>query len=132
MSGAEQASVAVVGTGAVRLVAQTKLQAGVTRALAHIHANPAQAIGCREIAGLAGLSVSQCARQFRRVTGLAPHRYLLQVRVAHVKALLRDSDRDLALIAMDAGFFDQSHMTRVFRRLTGVTPGVFRAADRAK
>jgi AraC family transcriptional regulator len=66
------------------------------------------------------------------VTGLAPHRYLLQVRVAHVKALLRDSDRDLALIAMDAGFFDQSHMTRVFRRLTGVTPGVFRAADRAK
>lgn len=124
--------VTVAAAVAARPVVETKPLPGVKRALAHIHANPAQALGCRDIANLAGLSISQCARQFRRMTGVAPHRYLLQVRVAHVQTLLRESDRDLALIAMDAGFFDQSHMTRVFRRLTGVTPGVFREADRAK
>jgi AraC family transcriptional regulator len=130
MSGGELALATVAAAAAVRPAVETKPLPGVKRALAHIHANPAQALGCRDIANLAGLSISQCARQFRRMTGVAPHRYLLQVRVAHVKTLLRESDRDLALIAMDAGFFDQSHMTRVFRRLTGVTPGVFREADR--
>lgn len=132
MTRADQALVALAGPGATRPVAQAKAQSGVTRALAHIHANPAQTLGCREIADMAGLSVSQCARQFRRVTGLAPHRYLLQVRVAHVKTLLQDAHRDLALIAMDAGFFDQSHMTRVFRRVTGTTPGAFRIAQSAQ
>lgn len=101
---------------------------GLLRAMDYIHANPAKPIGCPEIAFLAGLSVSQCARQFRRMTGVAPHRYLLRVRVAHVQVLLLESDKDLALIAMDAGFADQSHMTRVFRRLTGTTPGAFREA----
>jgi AraC-like DNA-binding protein len=95
-------------------------------AIAYIHAHPGEALGCRDIAGLAGLSISQCARQFRRITGLAPHRYLLQVRVALVKTLLCESERDLVLIAADAGFADQSHMNRVFRRLTGTTPGAFR------
>lgn len=104
------------------------VRSGLRCAIAYIHAHPGKALGCREIAFLAGLSISQCARQFRRVTGLAPHRYLLQVRVALVKTLLCESQRDLALIAADAGFADQSHMNRVFRRLTGTTPGAFRNA----
>lgn len=104
------------------------VRSGLRCAIAYIHAHPGKALGCREIAFLAGLSISQCARQFRRVTGLAPHRYLLQVRVALVKTLLCESERDLVLIAADAGFADQSHMNRVFRRLTGTTPGAFRNA----
>lgn len=115
------------GTGASSATA-TPVRSGLRCAIAFIHAHPGMALGCRDIAGLAGLSISQCARQFRRVTGLAPHRYLLQVRVALVKTLLRESKRDLALIAADTGFADQSHMNRVFRRLTGTTPGAFRTA----
>jgi len=63
-------------------------------------------------------------RAFRRATGIPPHAYLTQVRVERAKMLLR-SALPLALVAQRTGFADQSHLTRHFRRLVGVTPGVF-------
>jgi AraC-like DNA-binding protein len=50
--------------------------------------------------------------------------YLTQVRVERAKTLLR-SALPLAVVAQRTGFADQSHLTRAFRRLVGVTPGVF-------
>jgi AraC-like DNA-binding protein len=63
-------------------------------------------------------------RAFRRATGIPPHAYLTQVRVERAKMLLR-SALPLAVVAQRTGFADQSHLTRHFRRLVGVTPGVF-------
>jgi AraC-like DNA-binding protein len=63
-------------------------------------------------------------RAFRRATGIPPHAYLTQVRVERAKTLLR-SALPLAVVAQRTGFADQSHLTRAFRRLVGVTPGVF-------
>jgi AraC-like DNA-binding protein len=63
-------------------------------------------------------------RAFRRATGIPPHAYLTQVRIERAKTLLR-SALPLAVVAQRTGFADQSHLTRHFRRLVGVTPGVF-------
>jgi AraC-like DNA-binding protein len=49
-------------------------------------------------------------------------------RLEWAKTLMRTTNRPLATIAQDAGFVDQSHLTSMFRRETGVTPGRYRAA----
>jgi AraC-like DNA-binding protein len=57
---------------------------------------------------------------------MAPHRWLLRHRIDRAKALLRGSEAPLAEIADACGFSDQSHLTRVFRSLTGTSPGAWR------
>jgi len=57
---------------------------------------------------------------------MPPHRFLLQRRVERVKHLLIETDLPLAEIAVAAGFADQSHCTRRFRELVGITPRRFR------
>ncbi|MBW4040357.1 MAG: helix-turn-helix transcriptional regulator [Acidobacteria bacterium] len=64
-------------------------------------------------------------RTFRREVGLTPHGYLIQVRVEAAKRLLR-SRTGIADVAGRTGFTDQSHLTRHFKRLTGVTPNRYR------
>jgi AraC family transcriptional regulator len=63
-----------------------------------------------------GLSVSHFARAFRRSTGMAPHQWLLQRRVAKAKQAMRETDAPLVEIAVSCGFADQSHFTRVFSK----------------
>jgi AraC family transcriptional regulator len=78
-----------------------------------------------------GLSASHFARAFRKSTGMAPHRWLLQRRVAKAKQAMRDTGASLAEIAVTCGFADQSHFTRVFGKVTGVSPGTWRRRVRA-
>jgi len=98
----------------------------VGRAIEYIHANLADSVRLEDIAGAVGLSVFHFSRTFRDTTGLAPHRYLIGARIERVKALLLDSGLSLAAIAEEAGFSDQSHMSKVFKRLAGMTPKHFR------
>ena len=98
----------------------------VRRAVAYMHANLADSVRLEDIAGAVGLSVFHFSRTFRHATGLAPHRYLIQARTERVKVLLLESEQSLAAIAKDAGFSDQSHMSKVFRKITGTTPKYFR------
>lgn len=80
-----------------------------------------------ELAGLCGLSQSQLLRAFQRQYGITPHQYLLDRRVHTAKRqLLADVDTPIAQIALDLGFADQSHFTRLFSKSTGVTPDRFR------
>jgi AraC-like DNA-binding protein len=79
-----------------------------------------------DIAKACGLSVSHFSRAFRRSTGLAPHAWLLQVRVEAAKAMLRQRDCSLSMTALACGFADQSHFTRVFTRRVGLSPGAWR------
>jgi AraC family transcriptional regulator len=79
-----------------------------------------------EIAKACGLSVSHFSRAFRRSTGLAPHAWLLNVRVEAAKALLRQRGSSLSMTALACGFADQSHFTRVFTRRVGLSPGAWR------
>ena len=80
-----------------------------------------------ELAALSGVSRFQLLRGFARETGVTPHAYLLQRRVRLARQCLI-AGSTLADAALEAGFADQSHMTRAFRRQFGVTPARYRAA----
>jgi AraC family transcriptional regulator len=79
----------------------------------------------------AGVHPAYLSRTFRRFRGRTPGQLLQELRVRAVCQGLADPDRSLADLALEAGFADQSHCTRVFKRVTGMTPGAFRTAGRA-
>jgi AraC family transcriptional regulator len=85
------------------------------------------AVPLASIATACGLSASRFARAFRQSTGMPPHTWLNQARVERAMTLLRRSGQSLSAIALECGFVDQSHFTRVFVRRVGLTPGAWRA-----
>lgn len=87
-------------------------------------------ISIAEVAQACELSRSYFTLAFRETTGCTPHQWLLQQRVERARTLLRDSPMGLAEVATSCGFADQSHLTRVFSRFTGTTPGHWRRATR--
>ena len=101
-------------------------RAVVQRVRRYIDEHSAEAISLAELARVAQLSQFHLHRVFCRETGMPPHSYQTQVRVNRAKELLRQY-LTLPEIALATGFADQSHFTRHFRRLVGVTPGRFRA-----
>jgi AraC family transcriptional regulator len=82
----------------------------------------------KEVARECRLSVSHFSRAFRRSMGAAPHNWLLTRRVEAAKDKLRDDRLSLSDVALACGFADQSHLTRVFTRMVGVSPGAWRRA----
>lgn len=82
-----------------------------------------------ELSHILNMSVSQTIRLFRAEFGVTPHMYVLQQRFAHAKSLIKKTpDAPLKMVAIDSGFSDQSHMTRVFQRLAHQSPGSYRAS----
>jgi len=79
-----------------------------------------------DLAAEAGVHPVHLARVFRAYEKRTPGDYLQRLRVRAACSLLRDRDYPLALIAVECGFADQSHLTRVFRKLTASTPAQFR------
>ncbi|WP_428391090.1 AraC family transcriptional regulator [Lichenicoccus sp.] len=88
---------------------------------------PESPVTLAELAALSGVSRFQFLRGFARQTGVTPHAYLLQRRVRLARQLLV-AGRTPAEVAQEAGFADQSHMTRAFCRQFGVTPARYQAA----
>jgi AraC family transcriptional regulator len=86
----------------------------------------AEPIPLADLAAVAGLSTSQLIRRFKTSTGLAPHRYLVRLRLAHAVRGLRTGDRPIADIAQSCGFSHQEHLTRAMRRQMGTTPAQVR------
>ena len=80
-----------------------------------------------DLAAVARLSPYHFHRSFRVTTGLTPHAFQTNLRIAHARTMLRAGD-SIAGVAASCGFADQSHLTRTFRRAVGVTPGRFAAA----
>lgn len=91
----------------------------------YIHQHFARDIGLERLASVACLSPWHVARSFTRAFGVPPHAYQVQVRVNRARRLLA-SGLSVADVAAVTGFTDQSHLTRHFKRLTGVTPGRYR------
>ncbi|GAC1428993.1 MAG: AraC family transcriptional regulator [Acidobacteriaceae bacterium] len=77
-----------------------------------------------QIAVLSGLSSYHLIRVFRSEVGLPPHAYLEQVRINRARQLLR-AGNSIAEVAYTTGFTDQSHFSRHFKKMTGVTPGQY-------
>ncbi len=70
------------------------------------------------------------ASMFRAATGMTPHRYLLERRIIHAQHMLTQQTCSLAQIAHACGFANQAHMTDVFRKYRGITPGELRRTSR--
>jgi AraC-like DNA-binding protein len=81
-----------------------------------------------DLAGVACLSPYHFSRSFKRAVGVGLQRYVIQRRIERAKSLMRRTRRPLAAIARQCGFIDQSHLTSIFRRETGLTPARYRAA----
>ena len=83
-------------------------------------------IGICELARLVGLSQFHFIRAFKHSVGLSPYQYVLSERISVAKELLSQRDRSIADVALAVGFSDASQLSRVFRKLVGVTPAAFR------
>jgi AraC-like DNA-binding protein len=94
----------------------------VKLAKAYLEALPGENVSLETLARAAGIGPFHLCRVFRQETGLSPHAYHVLVRVRLAKALLMQGI-PLAQVAVDAGFSDQAHLTRHFKRTFGVTPG---------
>lgn len=96
------------------------------RATEYLSANLGSEGSLKEIAAQCGLSTSHFSKAFKETMGIAPHQWLIQRRIAVAKMLLKAPSLSLAEVALECGFADQSHFTRVFTRLVGMGPGAWR------
>ena len=89
----------------------------------------ARTVAIRELADIAGLSTFHLIRVFRASFGLPPYKYLEQIRIQQARRLIR-LGFPLTHVVHATGFSDQSHLTRYFKRIVGVTPGMYARAGR--
>ncbi|MBN8611183.1 MAG: helix-turn-helix transcriptional regulator [Deltaproteobacteria bacterium] len=94
----------------------------VRRAMDYLHAHLAESITLDDLASHASLDKFHLCRAFRAQIGMPPHAYLTHLRVQRAKELLASGARASEL-APRVGLYDQSQLTRHFRRIVGTTPG---------
>lgn len=82
-------------------------------------------LSLEELAAIAQLSPYHFCRSFKRSAQLTPHQYVIRQRVERAKLLLKDDKMGISEVAIACGFTHQSHLSRHFKRLTGMTPKKF-------
>lgn len=98
----------------------------VQRMIDYVERNLEGELTLEAIARRLGYSSSWCTRQFRRVTGQTLRGYIRERRLSEAAVKLRDSERGILDIAMEAGFSSQEAFTRAFAELWGMSPGAWR------
>ena len=88
----------------------------------------ADGISLDDLAAASGYSLFQFARMFKATTGMAPHQFVLRLRLERAQRLLLRERLSLADVAVACGFYDQAHLTNAFRKAFGRTPAAFAAA----
>ena len=102
----------------------------LVRAQEYLHENFSSSIQISEVAAAAGVHPVYLARVFRSCFGASPGEYLRRLRLHWAERQLTSSNTPLSDIALQAGFSDQSHFTRAFKRHSGLTPGRYRSTLR--
>ncbi len=101
------------------------------RATEYISEHLARQARLKEVAEQTGLSESQFGRAFKVSMGISPHKWLIGMRISEAQELLKEGNLSLAEIAVATGFAEQSHFTRVFKEIVGVSPGIWQRQNRA-
>jgi AraC family transcriptional regulator len=96
------------------------------RVLAYIDAHLAENIGLQDMATVAGLGQHHFATMFKQSMNISPYRYVVNQRIEQAKSQLRRNNFAISEIALACGFADQSHLTKHFRKVVGMTPRAFR------
>lgn len=108
-----------------RLPGNPQIASVALRARDYLHAHFHENIGLDELAQVCGVDRFRLSRAFKAAFGIAPHGYLIQLRLVRARRLLAIGTSP-ADVASDLGFADQSHLGRWFRRANGLTPGAYR------
>jgi AraC family transcriptional regulator len=95
----------------------------LSRVRDYLHSSFMRTISLSDLATIAGVHPSHLAKAFRRVHGVTIGEYVRRLRVEHAAALLKQQQLSLAETALACGFHDQSHFTRVFAGVFGISPG---------
>jgi AraC family transcriptional regulator len=95
---------------------------------AYVQARLHEPLTLDSLATVVGYSPYHFARLFRQATGDSPYQYVLRQRVTGAQRLLRETTLPVQQVALACGFANQSHFTRVFSRMVGITPGAYRRA----
>jgi AraC family transcriptional regulator len=112
-----------------RLAPRGKLGSAQLRATVDLaHARLAEGVTLDELAAASGYSLFQFARMFKATTGMAPHQFVMRLRLERAQRLLSRERHGLAEVAVACGFYDQAHLTNAFRKAFGRTPAAFAAA----
>jgi AraC family transcriptional regulator len=100
-------------------------QSQLERVIDYMKANLTQDLSILDLATLTSMSESHFSRSFKQSVGISPYQYLMQQRVEQAKELLEKQSRAISSIALDCGFANQTHLTKVFRQMTGMTPRAY-------
>jgi transcriptional regulator GlxA family with amidase domain len=98
----------------------------IRRATEFLEAHLVGNIDLQQVAEVCELSVSHFARAFKQTFRKPPYRWLIELRVKRARDLMTNARLPLADIAIQSGFGDQSALNRSFKRIHGVTPGIWR------
>ena len=98
----------------------------ITQAVEHIRQNYREKITVEELAQLVSLSTRQFSRCFMKAFSITAQQFIMKTRIQAACELLRNTEDDLAELAVRTGFYDQSSMTLQFRKHMGMTPRVYR------
>lgn len=101
-------------------------QASLRTVIDYVGDNLAADLSLAEIAREVSMSPYHFSRMFKLSTGFSPHQYVMRQRIQRAKALLRDTDLPVGVVAREVGFASPSHFAQQFRRLVGVSPRAFR------
>jgi two-component system response regulator YesN len=110
----------------VSLTKDKKRKARMRDMCGYIEQNFTGKVTAREAARAGGLSVSRALHLIKEETGLSLSEYIKKLRIDYGKYLLLNTDISLADVAIEAGFFDQSHFSKTFKRMEKMTPFHFR------
>jgi AraC-like DNA-binding protein len=98
----------------------------IARVVKFVDLHLSEKIRTKDLADSARLSPSHFSRAFRLTVGCPPFAYVIRRRIAHAQGMVRSTDLPLSNIALECGLADQAHLSRLFRRFIGMTPGAWR------
>jgi AraC-like DNA-binding protein len=133
--GTALASAAVPPRAAVLPASSRRYRGGLApfqarRLVEYIDAHLAERITLYQLARMAGLSTGHFSRAFKQTFGVSTHSYLIRLRVERAQSVMLSTQLPLSEVALACGLSDQSHFTRMFRRIVGETPNAWRRAHR--
>lgn len=97
---------------------------------AYVGAHLGEAVATEDLCMVAGLSISHFSNSFCRTFGETPYKYVMRRRIERAKELMLATQVPLSQIALSCGLSDQAHLSRLFRRFVGASPGFWRRQQR--